>query len=384
MAGVVVIGSGLAGYGVLRELRKLDKEAPLTLIAADSGDFYSKPMLSTALAKGKLAAELITTPAAKMADQLKLTLLPRTKVERIDLATRTIVCSGSNVTYDKLILALGAEPIRVRLGGDAADAVLSVNDLDDYIAFREHLEGRKHIAMIGAGLVGSELANDLTHTGYRVTVIDPLATPMAALLPPDVGVMLRDALQKQGVDWCLGRSVKTVDRGGEGYVLGLSDGSTVQADMVLSAVGLRSRTGLASTSGLEVNRGIMVDLRGRTSDPDVFAIGDCAEYPTGLAHFITPIMSAARGIAKSILGNPADIVFPVLSVIVKTTALPISLLKPSETVQGEWVKTEDGPQGTVHLFRTADGVIAGYVLTGEKSEQRPEFDAMVREQLIAA
>lgn len=192
--------------------------------------------------------------------------------------------------------------------------------------------------------------------------------------------MLRDALQKQGVEWCLGRSVKTVDRGGEGYVMGLSDGSTCQADMALSAVGLRSRTALAKESGLAVNRGIMVDLRGRTSDADVFAIGDCAEYPTGLAHFITPIMSAARGIAKAIPGDGADIAFSVLPVIVKTTALPISLLKPTETVQGSWAKTVDGPSGSVHLFKTSDDIVAGYVLTGEKSEQRPEFDAMVRSQ----
>ncbi|MGI4959500.1 MAG: FAD-dependent oxidoreductase, partial [Janthinobacterium lividum] len=233
------------------------------------------------------------------------------------------------------------------------------------------------------GLVGSEMANDLTHTGYKVTVIDPLATPMAALLPPDVGIMLRDALEAQGVEWRLGQSAKSVNRGDGGYVLGLSDGSTVQADMVLSAVGLRSRTALAKEAGLEVHRGIKVDMRGRTSDPNVYAIGDCAEYPTGLAHFITPIMSAARSIAKSILSNPADIAFPVLSVIVKTTAMPISLLKPGEAVVGEWIKTEADGQGTVHLFKTADGLIAGYVLTGEKSEQRPEYDALVRTQLVA-
>lgn len=374
---IIVVGAGLAGYGVLRELRKLDPQASLTLVAADTADFYSKPMLSTALAKGKSAAQLISTPAANMAEQQRSTLHANTRVERIDAQTRTLHTSSGELRYSKLVLALGGQPIRLPLSGDAAHEVISINDLHDYTRFRERLDGKRHVGIIGAGLIGCEFANDLCASGYRVSVVDPLATPLASLIPAQVGEPLQAALAGQGVEWHLGVAVEAVWFREGGYELQVGNGQCLLVDVVISAVGLRPRTDLAEQAGLAVGRGIRVDAHGKTSDPHIHAIGDCAEYPVGVCLYITPIMATARAIAASLLDQPTPIRFPPLSVIVKTSAYPLALLRPSEGLAGQWLEAERDASGIKMLYRDAQGMLAGYVLSGSKSSQRADLDRQV-------
>ena len=371
---VVVVGSGLAGYGVLRELRRLAPDARLTLITADDGHFYSKPALSTALAKGKHADTLVTTPADKMATQLRLDLRAGRGVEAIDPAGRVLLTTGGPLPYDKLVLALGADPVQVPIEGEGAARALPVNNLDDYRRFREGLREGARVLVMGGGLVGSEFANDLSATGYKPVVVDMLAHPLAQLVPQPVGDALRDALAAQGVEWHLGRKVVALDRADTMTVARLDDGTTIEADAVLSAIGLRPHTRLAEEAGLAIGRGIKVDATGRTSDPHIYAIGDCAEYPRGLAAYVTPIMAAARAIAPSLLGTPTEIRFPPLSVQVKTTACPVVLLPAPIGTAGRWVKIEDDADGLKYLFQDEAGRTVGYVLTGARCAERVDMD----------
>ena len=323
---VVVVGSGLAGFGVLRELRRLSPEARLVMVTLEDGHFYSKPALSTALAKGKTSETLVTTPAEKMIANLKLDARIGREAEAIDRAGKALLTTGGPIQYDSLILATGAEPVRPQIGGDAAHRAISVNQLEHYDRFRKELPDGARVLIMGAGLVGTEFANDLITNGYRPIVVDMLDNPLAQLVPPAVGEKVRDTLQEKGVEWHLGRKVDAIDylQPSPGYVATLDDGTRVEADVVLSAVGLRPNVELAREAGLEIGRGIKVNEFGQTSDPDIYAIGDCAEYPNGLAAYVTPIMAAARGIAPSALGTPTQIRFPPLSVQVKTTVFPIN------------------------------------------------------------
>jgi len=143
---IVIIGSGLAGYTLVREIRKLDKAAPITVITREPGYFYSKPMLSTALASKKEAAQLVTTPADGMAAQLEISIMSETDVNAIDCAAQTIQTSKGAIAYGKLVLALGADQIRIPLQGNAASEVLSVNDLEDYAKFRSAITDKKKVA----------------------------------------------------------------------------------------------------------------------------------------------------------------------------------------------------------------------------------------------
>ncbi|MGH6639413.1 MAG: FAD-dependent oxidoreductase, partial [Polaromonas sp.] len=140
---VVIIGAGLAGWTTAREFRKLDTTTPVVMVTADSGDFYAKPSLSNAFAQGRRPAQLVSTPAATMADTLGVTLRPRTRVEAIDPAGQTVAIhdagAASVLAYRQLVLATGALPIRVPLEGDAAHQVLSVNSLADFATFHGQL-----------------------------------------------------------------------------------------------------------------------------------------------------------------------------------------------------------------------------------------------------
>lgn len=376
---IVVVGSGLAGFGVLRELRKLSPEAKLTLVTQEAGHFYSKPALSTALAKGKTAATLVTTPAEKIAGQLKLDARLGREAEAIDREGKVLLTTGGPVPYDALVLATGAAPVRPPIGGDAAHRAIAVNRLEDYARFRDELPEQARVLVIGSGLVGTEFANDLVTSGHRVAVVDLLATPLGQLVPVAVGAQLRDVMAGAGVEWHLGRLVKAIDyrQPGPGYVATLDDGTAIEADIVLSAVGLRPDVKLAAEAGLDIGLGIKVDECGRTSDPSIFAIGDCAEYTHGLSAYVMPIMSAARAIAPGALGTPTPIRFPALSVQVKTTLLPINLLPAPRGTSGNWRTVEDDEAGGKHLFEDVSGRLHGYVLTREKCEQRTEMDALV-------
>lgn len=378
---IVVVGSGLAGFGVLRELRKLSPDAKLTMVTLEDGHFYSKPALSTALAKGKTADTLITSNVEKMALQLNLDARTGRQAEAIDRAGKALLTTGGPVPYDALVLATGAMPVRPPIEGDAAHRAIAVNQLDHYARLRKELPDGARVLIMGSGLVGTEFANDLIATGYKPVVVDMLPLPLAQLVPPQVGEKVRDALAAEGVEWHLGRKITAINYkvDAPGYVATLDDGTQIEADLVLSAVGLRPNVKLAAEAGLDIGLGIKVNEFGQTSDPHIFAIGDCAEYLHGLSAYVTPIMAAARGIAPSALGTPTEMRFPPLSVQVKTTFLPINLLPPPRSADGEWRCLEDDLQGSKHVFVDRDGIVRGYVLTQDKCEERMTMDAKVGE-----
>ncbi|MFM2100864.1 MAG: hypothetical protein RLZZ366_2403 [Pseudomonadota bacterium] len=378
---VVVVGSGLAGFGVLRELRKLSPDAKLTMVTLEDGHFYSKPALSTALAKGKTAETLVTSNAQKMIAQLKLDARIGREAESIDRKGKALCTTGGPIPYDRLVLAMGATPFRPEIDGDAAHRAISVNQLEHYANFREQLPDGAHVLIMGSGLVGTEFANDLITNGYQVSVVDILPLPLAQLVPPAVGESVRDALANEGVDWHLERKVATINYRGDskGYVATLDDGNAIETDLILSAVGLRPNVALAQEAGIDVGIGIKVNQYGQTSDPDIYAIGDCAEYQHGVSAYVTPIMAAARGIAPSVLGTPTEIHFPPLAVQVKTSLFPMNLLPPARDCIGEWHRTESDANGEKQLFIDDGGVVRGYVLTRDKTEQRTEMDTRVGE-----
>lgn len=366
---VIVIGSGLAGITAIREFRKLDTSTPVLLVTADDGDFYSKPALSNALAQGKTADQLVVTPAATLRESLNIAKLARTEVKAIRTDERVIETRHGVHPYSQLVLALGADPIRLPLGGNAAQDVVSVNNLDNYRLFRNRLHTARHVAILGGGLIGSEFANDLAGAGFAVTVIDPSPHPIAGLLPPAAGEALRAALEAQGVHWCLQRAVKNVETAANGYLLTLDDGSQLQADLVLSAVGLRARTALARDAGLAVNRGIVTDNSLRTSAPDVYALGDCAETGGQVRPYVLPIMTAARALAQTLAGRATEVVFPFMPVVIKTPACPLVVQPVARDAMGHW-QTESANDGLRMFFTDADRRVQGMVLAGARVNER--------------
>ena len=373
---IVILGSGQAGISTVRELRKLNPEIAITVVSTDDCSFYAKPTLSNALAAGKAAAQLVVTPAEKLAEQLKLTLMPHTLVESIDIAGKQLITDKGPVAYSALVLANGAHPIRLPLSGTGATEVLSVNSLGDYAAFRNRLQPGLHVAILGAGLIGCEFANDLRTAGHPVTVFDVAPQPLGRLLPPKAGAFFAEKLAAAGVKFEFATGITTVDKTDSGYLLGTADGKQFKADLVLSAIGLKPAVELAAAAGLKTSRGIVVDRQLRTSAPDVYALGDCAEVEGLVLPFILPIMNAARALGKTLAGEATDLSYPAMPVVVKTPACPTVVSPPAMGAAGDWVE-EEIEGGVRALFKAADGKLLGCALLGEASKERQAIAAQL-------
>jgi rubredoxin-NAD+ reductase len=366
---LVIVGSGLAAWTVVKEFRKLDDQTPITLVTQDNGDFYSKPMLSNALSSGKTAAQLVSTTSAAMAGQHGVKLMANTEVTAIDPVARTISTSQGKAAYSRLVLALGADAVRLPLQGDAADRVLSVNDLQDYAAFRERLQGARRVTVIGAGLIGCEFANDLIAAGYEVDVVDPGTQPLGRLLPPEAGDLLQRALSDAGVRFHWGTSVQAVHAHPEGLQLALANGLHLDTDVVLSAVGLRPRTALAKAAGLQTARGIVVNRQLQTSEQDIYALGDVAEVEGHSLPYVMPLMHAARTLAAHLAGQAASLRYPAMPVVVKTPALPVVVSPPAPGVSGQW-QIEARTDDVEARFVGHDGALLGFALTGKATTNK--------------
>jgi len=367
---IVIIGSGLAGYSVIREFRKFDVEAPVLIFSADHGGFYTKPMLSNALATGKTPASLLNSSAEHMADQMKATIRPYSRVISIDPSNKNLVLQdGEKLNYDQLVLALGADQIRLPLEGDGTEEILSVNDLDDYHRFRDALEIKKEIAILGAGLIGCEFANDLAVAGYHVRVIDISAQPLGRLLPQAGGNFLQRRLEAAGVVFHMDTTTQRVEKSGEKFQLTFTNGEIIKADIVLTAVGLVPRIDLAKTAGIKVNRGIVVNQSLQTSYEDVYALGDCAEVDGRVLPFVMPIMHAARALAATLANKPTQARYPAMPVLVKTPACPTVVSPPNPGAKGEW-QVEETQDSVKALFQDVENKLLGYALLGVATKEK--------------
>ena len=361
---IVIIGSGLAGYTVIREFRKLENEAPVIIISADHGGFYSKPMLSNALTKGKTPDTLLNSNAEHVAEQMKAVIRPYSKVSAINPSNKNITLQdGEEINYDQLVLALGANQIRLPLEGDGSEEILSVNNLDDYRSFRDTLTTKKEISILGAGLIGCEFANDLAMAGYNVHVIDISTQPLGKLLPPAGGAFLKRKLEAIGVAFHFDTITKRVEKIGKKLQLTFANGKILQTDILLTAVGLIPNTSLAKEAGIRVNRGIVVNRSLQTNYNDIYALGDCAEVDGRVLPYVMPIMHAARALAATLARKPTLVRYPAMPVLVKTPACPTVVSPPNPGTEGEW-QVEETPDSVRALFNDAENNLLGYALLG--------------------
>lgn len=380
MRRVIIIGSGLAGYMLAKEFRKLDKVTPLMIITASDGTFYSKPLLSTAFTTKRDAAALATADALTMSQQLSAEIRTRVEVKEIDVDQQYIIVEGETIAYSKLVLALGSEVIRPPISGNAVADILSVNDLEDYANFREIIAGKKHIAILGAGLVGCEFANDLTNAGHQVEIIDPALFPLQRLLPQSVAHILHRAFAENGVYWHLGELVTAVNKVDDHYELIMGD-RKLTVDVVLSAIGLRPNITLPQNSGISTRYGILVDRNLQTSAPHVYALGDCAEVNGLVLFFVAPLLNCAKALAQTLSSNPTEVIYPAMPVSIKTSLCPIVVSPPPKDLAGEWQVQGEG-NDIKALFYDPNNQLQGFALTGkmvmEKNNLMKELPPLLR------
>ncbi len=359
---IVIVGSGLAGYTLAQEFRKLNSEIPLVIVTGCDGRYYYKPSLSNALVKNQVAATFAMTEVDKMEQRLNAVIHTKTLVTEINPQSRQLYTQNQCIPYSKLVLACGASVVEPALAG-AQETLRYVNNMQDYEALRDSLPGKKKIVILGAGFVGCEFANTLLDAGYEVSIIAPARFPLEPLLPEAAGLALKRGLAAKGANWHLQDVATRIDHGEAGYQITLASQAILSADLVLSTIGLRPDVKLAKAAGLAINRGIQVNRHLQTSVKDIYALGDCAEVEGLLLQFVAPLLQGARALAKTLAGEATPVSYPAMPVVIKTPACPLVVLPPPAGCEGDWQISGDD-QNVKAQFVDKNQRLRGFALTG--------------------
>ena len=280
MRGIIVVGGGQAGASLVAKLRDEGYSGPLTLVCEEGVPPYQRPPLSKKYLMGEMEVErLYLRPESYYADQ-DIRLLLNTTANAIDRADKVLIAGGEAVPYDQLALVTGSVPRRLpgAIGGElpGVHVVRTLKDIDEMAP--EVVDGR-HAVIVGGGYIGLEAAAVAAQRGLNVTVLEAAPRILGRVACPETADYIRALHQSHGVtileNTALDRLV------GDSRVTGakLKDGREIPADLVIVGIGITPATELAEAAGLEVENGIRVDAEGRTSDPAIWAAGDCASFP---------------------------------------------------------------------------------------------------------
>ncbi|QUM79615.1 NADH:flavorubredoxin reductase NorW [Moritella sp. 5] len=359
---VVIIGSGFAAYQLVKSIRRLSKEQEIIVITAGSGDDYVKPELSHVFSKKLTAQDMVKQSGIDFSAEYNITLMKNTYVDEINRTEKTVSCHGIEIAYDNLILATGAQSFVPFVDGDAAKEIITLNSLDEYQQSQEQLANAKSVLVVGAGLVGTEIAMDLAIAHYDVILSDRSDSLLPNLLPEFISSQLYQAMRRQGVKLQLGNELSKMTKTDTGIEVRFKSGYSAKVDSVVCAAGLKPNTTLASLVGLAVNRGIVVDKQLRTNDPHIFAIGDCAEIDGKHLAFLQPIILSANALAKTLTNAATNVIFPAMLVKVKTPLYPIQLGGNTTAEDARW-QVELTTSGMTAKAFDRDEVLMGFVVT---------------------
>ena len=332
--GILIVGSGFAARQLVKNLRRLNSEVPIRLIAADSCDEYNKPELSHVISQNQTADALTRQTCGSFAEQFQLRLHPNTRITDIDTQHKR-VCSGEQSwQYDKLVLAVGASAIVPPVTGN--ELMLTLNSQQEYRDGELALLQAQRVLILGCGLIGCELAMDMCRAGKQVTLVDRSGSLLSALMPIEASSRLQHCLQQMGVEVLLNQQLSALIQQDRGLQATLGNGRQLSVDAAIASVGLHPNVGLARQANLQVDRGIRVNNRLQTSQIDVYALGDCAEIDGQLLPFLQPIQFSAMALAKNLLGAEEGVKLPAMLVKVKTPNLPLHLAGETHRQDLSW------------------------------------------------
>ncbi|MGO8952320.1 MAG: nitrite reductase large subunit NirB [Rhodomicrobium sp.] len=384
---LVVIGNGMAPGRALERLLEAAPDAyDITIFNAEPRVNYDRIMLSPVLAGGKTFEQIVIHGDAWYVKHA-ITLYKGVAVTKIDRAFKTVTSAiGETVPYDKLIVATGSRPIVLPVPGANLPGVLTYRDLDDVEAMLLAAKSRGSAVVIGGGLLGLEAAAGLKEQGMDVTVVHLMPTLMERQLDAAAGHLLKKALEARGIRVLVKASTKAILGDKKVNAVQLEDGTELGANLVIMAVGIRPNAALAAEAGLAVNRGIVVDGTMRTSDPDIFALGECAEAHGVSYGLVAPLYEMANVVAGQLAGDTsAKFVPPSTATKLKVTG--INLYSAGDFADGkdrEEIVLRDAARGNYRRLVLKDNRIAGAVMYGDTSDGPWFFDLLKRGVDVAA
>lgn len=368
---LVVIGNGMAPG---RALERLFERAPdtfdVTIFNAEPRVNYDRIMLSPILSGEKTFDEIVIHGDGWYVKH-GVTLYKGSTVTSIDRATKTVTSArGLTEPYDKLIIATGSSPVILPVPGASLAGVLTYRDLDDVQAMLLAAKSRGSAVVIGGGLLGLEAAAGLREQGMDVTVLHVMATLMERQLDPAAGLLLQGAVEARGIRVITKAETKAILGGKSVEAVLLADGTRIPADLVVMAVGIRPSVGLAKDAGLTTARGIVVDASLRTSDPDIYAIGECAEAEGMTFGLVAPLYEMANVLAAQLAGDESS-QFKANATATKLKVTGIDLFSAGDfaaAADREEIVIEDAATGVYQRLVLKDNRLIGAVLYGETSD----------------
>lgn len=366
---ILIVGSGYAGWQVAEEILAVDPDANIGLVTGCDGSVYPKPAISMALSQGRSADDLIEEKGEIKADRMGIAIKTKTKVMSINTQRKKLTTTTGSFEFNKLILATGAKALIPTLDGDAASAVMTLNDIHAYRKFRKALVNKQKVAIIGSGLIAVEMAEDLASSGIKVDLFARGKQIMSSLLPESTSIALQDKLSHKDIQIHYHSEIQEINQLEEGYQLIDQNRDEFGAELIISAIGLRPNIDLAKKAKLDVKLGVSIDDHCLTSHPDIYAIGDCSEKDGVIQAYLEPIRRQAKAIAAHI-SEKAEVNYQIKAPLVKTKtpSLPI-MISPPLSFDGKWQAEADGEK----MLYLCNDEVTGFALSGDMTVQAPKL-----------
>ena len=382
---LVVIGNGMAPGRMLEKLFEREPDRfEVTIFNAEPRVNYDRIMLSPLLAGEKQFDDIVIHDDAWYASQA-ITLHKGCRVTAIDRETKTVTgANGVTERYDRLVIATGSSPVIIPVPGHQLPGVVTFRDFDDVAAMRQAAASGGPAIVIGGGLLGLEAAAGLQRQGMHVTVVHLMPTLMERQLDPAAGELLAGTLEQRGIRVLTGANTKQILGTDRVSGLELTDGTVLPAGLVVMAVGIRPSAALAKEAGLAVNRGVVTDSHMLTSDPSIFALGECAEVDGQCFGLVAPLYDMAEIVAAQLAGD-ATARFTPEAQATRLKVTGINLYSAGDFGSGdgrEDIVLRDDVAGVYRRIVLRDEKVVGAVLYGETGDG-PWFFDLVRNQTAA-
>ncbi|MBR9971016.1 nitrite reductase large subunit NirB [Magnetospirillum sulfuroxidans] len=375
---LVVIGNGMAGMRTVEELlARAPVRYDITVFGAEPHPNYNRIMLSSVLAGEKQIDDIIINPRAWYT-QNAITLHAGDAVIGIDAKTKTVTAaSGLRVAYDKLLLATGSKPLMPPLPGLDLPGIVTFRDIADIDKMLAAAEAKQRAVVIGGGLLGLEAAWGLKRRGMPVALVHLMPTLMERQLDTEAGTLLQRDLDERGLHFFTSGQTERIIGSERAEGVALADGRTVPGDLVVVAIGIRPNVDMGKAADVDINRGILVGDDMATSDPDIYAVGECVEHNGQVFGLVAPIWEQAKVCAARLAGDTvASYVTPALSTRLKITGIDVfSAGKLAAEDDGdEEVVFRDAAKGVYRKLVVRGNRLVGAVLYGDVADGGWYFD----------
>jgi NADPH-dependent 2,4-dienoyl-CoA reductase/sulfur reductase-like enzyme len=360
--GIVIVGGGLAAARTAEQLRRSEFTGPISIVSDEDHLPYDRPPLS----KEVLRAETddVTLKPAEFYQENDITVRLGTAARSVDTAAKTVtLADGSEIAYDELIVATGLVPKNIPSFPDL-EGIRVLRSFDDSLALRKHAGSAQHAVVVGAGFIGCEVAASLRALGVDVVLVEPQPTPLASVLGAQIGELVARLHRAEGVDVRCGIGVAEVRGESRVEKVVLSDGTELDADLVVVGIGSHPVTDWLEGTGIEVDNGVVCDAAGRASAPNVWALGDVASWRNNVGDQVrvehwSNVADQARAMVATMLGKDVSAAASVPYFWSDQYDVKIQCLGEPEATDTVHIVEDDGRKFLA--FYERDGVVAGVV-----------------------